>query len=89
MIATEKIVLEATTQAFVDSLAAQGGKPLYELSYADARKVLENLQAMQVTKLPADIEDKVLPVGPTGEVSVRIFRPQGAKSALPSISPAP
>ncbi len=89
MTVLERVILEPKTQAFVDALAAQGGKPLYELSYADARKVLENLQAMQVTKLPADIEDKVLPVGPTGEVSVRFFRPQGAKSALPSISPAP
>ena len=34
----KKIVLEPKTQAFVDALAAQGGKPLYELSYTDARK---------------------------------------------------
>ena len=85
MIATEKIVLEATTQAFVDSLAAQGGKPIYELSYKDARKVLEDAQAKPVAKLPADIEDKVLPVGPTGEVSVRIFRPPNSKGRLPTV----
>jgi len=85
MIATEKIVLEATTQAFVDSLAAQGGKPIYELSYKDARKVLEDAQAKPVGKLPADIEDKVLPVGPTGEVSVRIFRPPNPKGRLPTV----
>ena len=41
----QKIVLEPKTQAFVDALAAQGGKPLDELSYADARKVLEDAQA--------------------------------------------
>ena len=84
MIATEKIVLETTTQAFVDSLAAQGGKPIYELSYKDARQVLEDAQAKPVAKLPADIEDKVLPVGPTGEVSVRIFRPPNSKGRLPT-----
>ena len=56
-------VLEPTTQAFIDALAAQGGKPLYELSYADARKVLEDAQAIDVKKLPADIEEKVFPVG--------------------------
>ena len=55
-------ILEPTTQAFVDALAAQGGKPLYELSYADARKLLEDAQAIEVTKLPADVEDKTLPV---------------------------
>jgi len=78
-------VLEPTTQAFVDALNAQGGKPLYELSYADARKVLEDAQAINVKKLPADIEDKTFPVGPGGEVSVRVFRPKGAKGALPVV----
>ena len=78
-------ILEPTTQAFVDALAAQGGKPLYELSYADARKLLEDAQAIEVTKLPADVEDKTLPVGPGGEVSVRIYRPKGAKGLLPVV----
>lgn len=78
-------ILEGKTQAFVDALSAQGGKPLYELSYGDARKVLEDAQAGNVTTLPADVEDKVLPVGPTGEVSVRIYRPKGAKGALPVV----
>jgi acetyl esterase len=85
MTTLEKIVLEPNTQAFVDMLAAAKGKPLYELSYADARKILEDAQAKPVTKLPADIEDHVLPVGPTGEVSIRIFRPKGAKSPLPAV----
>ena len=79
------IVLEPKTQAFVDALNAQGGKPLYELSYQDARKVLEDAQAISVTKLPANIEEKTLPVGPTGEVSVRIYRPKGAKGTLPIV----
>jgi acetyl esterase len=85
MTVAEHLVLDPTTQAFVGSLAAQKGKPIYELSYKDARKVLEDLQAKPVTKLPADIEDKVLPVGPTGEVSVRIFRPQNSKGRLPTV----
>jgi acetyl esterase len=78
-------VLEGKTQAFVDALRAQGGTPIYELSYGDARKVLEDAQAGKVTTLPADVEDTVLPVGPTGEVSVRIYRPKGAKGALPVV----
>ena len=85
MTVTEKVVLEPTTQAFVDFLSAQKGKPIYELSYKDARKVLEDAQAKPVAKLPADIEDKVLPVGPTGEVSVRIFRPPNSKAPLPAV----
>jgi acetyl esterase len=81
----KKPVLEPKTRAFIDAVNAQGGTPLYELSYEDARKVLEDAQSGEVTKLPADIEDKALPVGPTGEVSVRIFRPQGSKGLLPVV----
>jgi acetyl esterase len=47
--------------------------------------VLEDAQAGKVTTLPADIEDKILPVGPTGQVSVRIYRPKGAKGPLPVV----
>ncbi|MFY9553711.1 MAG: alpha/beta hydrolase, partial [Blastocatellia bacterium] len=78
-------ILEPKTQAFIDALAAQGGEPLYELPYADARKVLEDAQAGPVTKLPADVEDKILPVGPTEEISVRIYRPKGARGLLPVV----
>jgi acetyl esterase len=82
----QKMVLEPKAQAFVDAVAAQGGKPLYELSYADARKVLEDAQASaKVTKLPADVEDKVFPVGPTGQTSVTIYRPKGSKGASPVV----
>jgi len=80
------IVLEPKTQAFVDALARQGGKPIYDLSYADARKVLEDAQAAAtVKKLPADVEDKVFPVGPTGQTSVTIYRPKGSKGILPVV----
>ena len=82
----QKIVLEPKTQAFVDALAAQGGKPIYELSYADARKVLEHAQASaSVKKLPADVEDKMFPVGPTSQTSVTIYRPKGSKGTLPVV----
>src|SRR5215469_2296419 len=75
-------ILEPHTQAFIDSLIAQGGEPLYKLSYGAARKVLEDLQASPVAKLPAEIEEKVLPVGPTGAVPVPIYRPQGSRGPL-------
>ena len=78
----KKPILEPKTQAFVDALAAQGGKPLYELSYADARKLLEDAQAIEVTKLPADVEDRTLPVGPGGEVSGRSLSPKRRQGAF-------
>src|ERR1700737_3871137 len=81
----KKPILEPTTQAFVDALGAQGGKPLYELSYADARKLLKDAQAIQVTKPPSYAEEMILPVGRGGEVSLRLYRPKGAKGLLPVV----
>jgi acetyl esterase len=68
-----KTILEPKTQEFIDAIAAQGGKPPYTLSPADARQVLEGVQDIPVKKHAADIEEKVFPVGPTREVSVRIL----------------
>ena len=78
-------LLEPRAQAFIDALSASGGTPIHELSYEEARKVLESVQAGHVTALPADVEEKVLPVGPTGQVAVRIYRPKGAKGPLPVV----
>jgi acetyl esterase len=78
-------VLELRTQAFIEAVAAQRGEPLYKLSYPAARQVLEDLQAAPVAKLPADVEEKVLSVGPNGEVPVRIYRPQESRDPLPVV----
>ncbi len=86
MRAHKKMVLETKTQAFLDALAAKGGKPLYELSFADARKVLEDAQASaNVHKLPADVEEKVLAAGPTGQIPITIYRPKGSAVSLPVV----
>ncbi len=78
--------IEPHTLAFLKGLEAQGGPPLYTLTPAEARKVLLAVQAsVNVTKLPAEIEDRTIPGGPTGEVSLRIVRPQGATGVLPAI----
>lgn len=78
--------LEPTTRSFVKKINKQGGTPINELSPKDARKVLDDLQATtEVAKLPADIEDLNLPVGPGGQVSIRIIRPKGSKETLPIV----
>ena len=83
---TEPLSLDATTDAFLKSLAARGGPPLYTLSPADARAVLTSVQSsVTVTKLPADLEDRTISGGPTGEVSIRLIRPQGVSGALPVV----
>lgn len=77
--------LEPATRAFVENVNKQGGTPIYELAPKDARKVLSDLQAAEVTKLPADIEDLNIPAGPGGQVSIRIIRPKGSKENLPAV----
>jgi acetyl esterase len=75
--------LEPHTQQFVDSLA--GAPPIYTLSPADARSVLERAQSAPVGKPSAQIEDITFPVGPTGSVPVRIVRPAGTAQVLPVV----
>jgi len=75
--------LEPHTQQFVDGLA--GAPPIYTLSPADARAVLERAQSARVGKPSAQIEDIAFPVGPTGSVPVRIVRPAGTAEVLPVV----
>jgi acetyl esterase len=79
------IVLEPTTQKFIDALTAAGGPPIYTLTPDAARDVLSGAQKVPVTKLPASIKDTTFPVGPTGSVRIRIVRPEGAKGTLPAV----
>jgi acetyl esterase len=72
-------------QSFLDALATAGGPPIYQLSPADAREVLRAGQAVEVAKPAADIQDRTVPGGPHGEVSVRIVRPKGATGTLPAL----
>ena len=81
---TAKRVLFPTAQKFLDKLAAEGG-PLYKLPPKEARKVLNKIQAAPIKKMPADIEDRTIPGGPEGEVSIRIVRPKGSTGMLPPV----
>jgi acetyl esterase len=75
--------LELHTQQFVDGLA--GAPPIYTLSPAEARAVLERAQSIPVGKPGAQIEDTAFPVGPTGSVPIRIVRPNGGPGTLPVV----
>src|SRR3712207_4623907 len=57
---------------------------LYDMTPADARKVLEDAQYGPVSKLPVDEEWITVPAQ-VGDVRVRIIRPQGATGTLPVI----
>ena len=76
-------VLEEKTQNFVD-LVSQA-PPLYTLPYDEARGVLATVQKDRIATAATTTEDLVWPVGPTGEVAIRIIRPEGAGGSLPAI----
>ena len=78
--------LDPRIRKFIEDLDAKGGEPIYKLSPADARKVLESIQAQPVRKIDAKIEDMIIPVGPTKEIPIRIVRPANyAGGALPVV----
>ena len=70
--------VEHKTKLFLEKLQQIGGPPLYTLTPTEARKVLSDLQAAPIEKLPAEIENKTIPVGPNGEISIQIVRPAGS-----------
>ncbi|MFF4400811.1 alpha/beta hydrolase [Streptomyces sp. NPDC001480] len=76
------LVLEPASQQLADATS----KPpfLYEMGPTKARKVLDDIQAAPIDKLPADAEWITVPAA-VGDVRVRIVRPQNAASPLPVI----
>lgn len=76
--------LEKKTQAFVNSTKDAKGPPIYKLSPADARQVLENLQKGGVKGPKTVREDKILATD-KGKISVQIVRPAGKEGNIPAI----
>jgi acetyl esterase len=81
--ASSEPVLEPNTQAFIESLA--GSTPIYKLSPSAARKVLDDAQSGSVSLAEATIEERTLPVGPTGQTTIHVVRPVGATGTLPVV----
>jgi len=82
MTVASQVVLEPAAQQVADAFS----KPpfLYDMTPADARKVLDDAQAAPVSKPSVDEEWIAVP-SPAGAVRVRIVKPQGATGTLPVI----
>lgn len=80
---TAGVVLEPAAQAFAEATA----KPpfLYELPPAEGRTLVDETQAGDIVKPVVDEEWITVAGGPTGEVRVRIVRPQGTTGLLPVV----
>jgi len=77
--------IEPTTWAFVEKVQKAGGKPIYDIPVAEGREIFIKVQSGKVDMPDVDFEDHTLPVGPKREVSVRIYKPKGAKEKLPVV----
>ncbi|HEX2317663.1 MAG TPA: alpha/beta hydrolase, partial [Streptosporangiaceae bacterium] len=82
MTVASQVVLEPAAQQVADAFS----RPpfLYDMTPADARKVLNDAQSAPVSKPPVDEEWITVP-SPAGEVRVRIVKPQGATGMLPVV----
>jgi acetyl esterase len=77
------IQLEPEAQEFVKATA--NSPYLFDLGPEKGRAAVDEVQSGPVVTLPVEIEDRTIPVGPSGSVSVRILRPQNAPALLPVI----
>jgi acetyl esterase len=76
-------VLEPAAQAFVE---ATGEHPfLFELPPEEGRAAVDEVQSGDIAKPAVDEDWITVAGGPTGEVPVRVARPQGATGALPVV----
>lgn len=80
---------EPVSLQFLETLAAGPPAPaLHELSAGEAREMAAGMRTFFPDTLeapPAEIEDRVIPGGPTGDLTIRIVRPPGISGPLPAV----
>ena len=77
--------LDPEVKAFIDGLAVRGDPPISSLTPIQARALQSDLQGGAVQTHPAQVDDRVIPAGPSGEIDIRIIRPGSATANLPAI----
>ncbi|MGR7975362.1 alpha/beta hydrolase [Bacillus velezensis] len=79
----KKVQLEKAAQEFAEATA--NPPYLFDLGPEKGREAVDEVQSDPIDKLPVDIDDIMISGGPSGQVSVRIMRPQNAPAHLPVI----
>lgn len=79
----KRVQLEKEAQEFAEATA--NPPYLFDLGPEKGREAVDEVQSDPIDKLPVDIEDIMISGGPSGQVSVRIMRPQNAPAHLPVI----
>lgn len=78
-----RVVLEPAAQKFADKMAQP--PYLHDLGPSKGRTTVDDAQSDDTDLPPADIEELKVPGGPSGQVSIRIVRPQNAPATLPVV----
>ena len=81
-------LLDPVARQFLDILAAGPGPALHELPVADARAMAAGMSAAFPDTFeapPVEIERRVIPGGPNGDLEIRIVRPPGRTGPLPAV----
>lgn len=78
-----KPVLEQAAQEFADSTA--NPPYLFDLPVDEGRRVVDSVQDGDIPAPAVDVTDLTIAGGPSGEVSVKIYRPAGSVGVLPVI----
>ncbi|PXY22240.1 alpha/beta hydrolase [Prauserella muralis] len=77
------LALEPAALSFAE--ATEAPPYLYQLPIEEGRAAVDEVQAGEIAAPETDVEDLIIPGGPTGEVRLRIVRPRGATGPLPVI----
>ena len=86
MASPTNVVLDPKTQWLLKFLESMGRPQIFEVPVEEAREMYVKSQALApVIKQPALIEDRTIPAGPSGNLKLRIFRPEGSASRLPVV----
>src|SRR5260370_41940484 len=80
---TDLIQLEPETHAFAE--VAARSPLLFTLGPEQGRLALDQVQSGSARKPAVDVEDLTITDGPSGQVALRILRPQNAQTPLPVI----
>lgn len=78
-----EVKLEPAAQKFVEDTSSPPF--LYQLGPKHGRKKVDEVQSSPVDKPDVDMEERMVPGGPNGEVSVTILKPKNAPTSLPVI----
>lgn len=80
---TKKVVLEPAALKFAQDTA--NPPYLFDLGPEKGREAVDEVQSGDVPKLPVEIQDITVEGGPSGQVSVRLLRPENVTNKLPVI----